>query len=361
MDLNLELSIERRFAACKNKFSEWIDYEPDKINQKETTENDISKRTEKMRSLSERWKTGLIVQDEDQLLCIGKNNTVVSIDEKPIENVSYINGIQWMLAQKNVRKIFSNGLVFLVLYMDGNVNYTVTYSDTRGRSHVKYAKELINKCRVLDGWSNVKDVIPTYREFIGLDNNGYLKIVNIDNSVYDNTDWANNAVDVCKVGDIDQFLLYYIDYKGKIHYNKAAEMESYKKITNSERYNKIINIENKIDFYAFGENYAACLLKNNRVKASWDAAKIDLSSVNNWPEMVTIMEHDDTLIGLAPNGVVYAAGKKAKDYEGWTNIAFLTVTGFYVYGVRWDGSCICTNKEINLSKADFSWLFEDEN
>lgn len=108
-----------------------------------------------------------------------------------------------------------------------------------------------------------------------------------------------------------------------------------------------------------GDNYAVCLNDDGMLDLLYQSQSTNFL-IADWPKLSHLLSCRETLVGLANNGVVHAAGEDSHKFNGWANIAFLSKLGDKVFGIRWDGSCICTDENYDLSKADLSWLLNKD-
>ena len=353
-DTDFEVELDRRITVCKTKHPEWLEYN-EKSAISASKQDDTAYKLEKTRFLCKHLSTGLFASDDliknNLLLYIGEDNTVKVLYQKE----TMCDSMAWLLNQKNVRRIYAIGSRgSWVVHTDGTVSHFVTYSDTETRAAIKYAKTLADKMRSMDGWKDISDISIGFDDIVALTANGSLNIVRTDFGPYatDNTRWADSASDAAVLGrDSDKtFNHFYISSKGVLYPSEGPRASW-------------LNFANKVyrgsGIFVVGKDYAACLDEEGELNLSYNADSIDLS-VQGWPKLAHILGWGKTFVGLTRNGVVYATGEKSHLFNGWSNIAFLTRTDYTVFGIRWDGSCVCTDQNVDLSKADFSWLIDKD-
>lgn len=348
MSVNDTLSIERRIAACKKNGADWLVYDPDKISVAPSAEEYAEQRMQTMRQLHNRWRTGLITS-YPAALCVQQDGSVGFLYKDGLSEDRDHPNVHFLLGQKNVRKIFSDGRTAAVLYRDGTMAVNIDYSEKEKKDYIRYAKELVACLAPVNSWTGVVDVVMSTETILALHEDGRMSCCAKGDSQR-TVEWAK-SVSGAKAIFSGATAYYCVLEDGRID---CDHMNS-----NIEPYKWIKQFEQDCLYAAISYNYVAGLKSDGTVRVICEKETTDFDAVKGWGTLATILTSYNTLVGLTPSGEVIAAGKYADGYKGWTDVALLTGSGDSAdFAVRWDGSCI--GKGDKAIVADFSWIFEEE-
>lgn len=346
---NDTLSIEQRIAACKKTGAEWLVYDPAKVSAEPSAKEYKAQRMEAMRRMYKNWHSGLIV-DAGAAVCVKEDGTVGFLYEDDGSEERDHPTVQFLLRQKNVRKIFGGMRTAVVLYRDGTVAVGVHYKETEERNIIRFAKNLAKCLEPVNQWTGVVDIVADYNMILALHEDGRLSCC-MEKNDRDVLSWAKRMTGVKDIGMISVAFCCRFEDGRMDSPSMSLDLEPYKWMKNigSEHY----AVASSYDFLAglkHDGNFTVWYEKGNP-----DFAAID--GIRSWGKQAVIHAGFNTLLALAPDGEVRAMGKEADKYKGWTDVALITSARNGVeFAIRWDGSCVGT--EGKESTLDFSWVFD---